>query len=73
MLSQCRERLIPRRLAVHQLQRQADAEPPAQRQCLTDDDVQKRLSLARLQQRLGAAQAHRGRQAAVELDHRELL
>ena len=62
-----------RGLAVHQDQRQPHAVTAAQRQRLADDELQERATLASFEQRLGLLQAHRGRQAAVELDHRQAL
>ena len=54
--------------AVHEQQRQPHVVPLAQREHLAGDDVEEGQPVADLEQRLGPVQAHRGAQAAVELD-----
>ena len=55
--------------AVHEDQRQGGAVLPAQVQHLSGDHVEEGQPAAYAQQRLGAGHAHRGAEAAVELDH----
>ena len=56
--------------AVHEDQRQRGVVLLAQVQHLPGDDVEEGQPAAHAQQRLGAVHAHRGAEAAVELDHR---
>jgi hypothetical protein len=69
MLDERLSRLSFRGVTVHEQQRQADAGSLAQHARLSGDDVQERVPVPRLHQRLRLAQTHGRRQAAVELDH----
>ena len=50
-----------------------DAVAAAERQRLADDDVEERVAIACLDERLRAPQAHRRGQAAIQLDHRDAV
>ena len=56
--------------AVHEQQRQRGVVLLAEVEHLPGDDVEEREAAAHAQQRLRAVHAHRGAEAAVELDHR---
>ena len=72
LVSQCLHRVIRSAERVHERDRQRHVQPRARGEHLTEDDVEEAhlpsLVAAHRQQRLRALQAHRGSQAAVELE-----
>ena len=72
LVSQCLHRVIRSAERVHERDRQRHVQPRARGEHLTEDDVEEAhlpsLVAAHRQQRLRALQAHRGPQAAVELE-----